>query len=241
LVQRETGFQVRILSGHEEAKCTFFGAVHALQQVPTSSFDDHNKDHLNVVIDIGGGSTEVAVGSDVELINSHSYDMGSVRFSERYLHTPNKSYFDSIPTETQIDTCRQVIRQVFATYRFPEISHSKETQKSIRVIGVAGLFQCLASIEKNFTTWSPKINGHIITIESLSRHMERFSKMTPNEMLKLYPTILMGRADIFVCGLLILDEFMKEYQFDSITVSTGGIRLGALLLDFGLSSNLQSL
>jgi exopolyphosphatase/pppGpp-phosphohydrolase len=69
LVQRETGLNVRVLSGSEEAKCTFFGAVHALRGIPFPLINHSKNDLLNVVIDIGGGRFVKSIGQVLKTSN----------------------------------------------------------------------------------------------------------------------------------------------------------------------------
>ena len=79
LVEETVGFQVRLLSGEEEAKFTYLGAI-SQTKIKADSI---------LVIDIGGGSTELAIGNSTSMLNGISIDMGCVRFNERYLlHDP---------------------------------------------------------------------------------------------------------------------------------------------------------
>jgi exopolyphosphatase / guanosine-5'-triphosphate,3'-diphosphate pyrophosphatase len=76
LVKKETGWDVRLLSGREEAEITYRGALSVL---------NGREKTKNVILDIGGGSTEIAYGNGYNLADGFSADMGSVRFTERFL------------------------------------------------------------------------------------------------------------------------------------------------------------
>ena len=94
LVLKETGLRVRLLSGQEEAVWTYKGALSVLEGLDK---------HETFVLDIGGGSTEIALGKYGILNQSHSYDMGCVRFTERYLkHEP--------PFQEEIMECKGQIK-----------------------------------------------------------------------------------------------------------------------------------
>jgi len=205
-VKQETGFSVQILSGEEEAGFTFFGARSVLNDITGAT----------CVIDIGGGSTEIAIGEKHILTDRFSYDMGSVRFTERYLK-------QDPPLKEQLQACRSAIKDVLKEKIFHLPSH-------LKLIGVAGTVTSIAHISDGLTSYSPDlINGNVLSLENISHWITKFEKMTSEELLFQYPAILMGRADVFLGGLLILECFMKRLDISDIVVSTGGIRHGALL------------
>lgn len=209
LVKGETGFDVQLLSGDDEAQYTFEGALSVL----------NIEDEASVfVLDIGGGSTEVALGTKKGVLDYHSFDMGSVRYKERFLiHNP--------PYSEEIFECRDEINHLFNKKKF-------KVPKNVEAIGVAGTATSLAAIDLQLDRYEKEaLNGHIINREKLSKSIEIFSLHTYDQLLELSPTLLKGRADIFLTGLLILEGFMKFYNLEEIKVSTGGIRHGALLIN----------
>lgn len=205
-VQEETGFKIRLLSGREEAEWTAHGALSVLEEV-----------YGNVlIIDIGGGSTEVASLSGMEIADAHSFDMGSVRFTERFLR-------DDPPKKEQITACRNEVKNLLNDRPF-------EIKEDAILVGVAGTVTTLAGISSGLTEYQPeKLNGYVLTLANIRSVIERFS-VTPSEiMLKEHPVYLKGRADIFMAGMLILEGFMEQAGLKELTVSTGGIRHGAIL------------
>ncbi|MBO6795111.1 MAG: Ppx/GppA family phosphatase [Balneolaceae bacterium] len=209
-VKEETGFDVRLLSGDEEAQYTYRGAL--------ATVDHLSDDEAFVVLDIGGGSTEIAAGFEGALSRFTSLDVGCVRFTERYLkHNP--------PYTEEIFECREAIREALAKQKV------KIPKKAI-ALGVAGTMTSLAAIDLQIDeTQISRLNGHKIDREKLSKSIEVFSLHTYDQLLELNPSVLKGREDVFLAGLLILDEFLKFYSLDEILVSTGGMRHGALLMD----------
>ncbi len=208
-VKDETGLNVQLLSGDEEAQYTFEGAISVL--------DLEDKAPL-FVLDIGGGSTELAFGTKNGISKYHSFDMGSVRYKERFLlHNP--------PYNEEIFECRDEIRLLLTKNKF-------KVPKTVQAIGVAGTVTSLAAIDLQLDEYKNEtLNGHIINREKLSKSIEIFSLHTYDQLLELSPVLLKGREDIFLTGLLILEGFMKFYNLDEIKVSTGGLRHGALLLN----------
>lgn len=207
-ILEETGFHVKILSGIEEADYTFRGALSVL--------DEPWESEPVVVLDIGGGSTEIACGVDYELQDVHSFQMGSVRFTERYL--PGDP-----PDETHMQLCTRSVERMFKSrpFNFPGECHA---------VGVAGTVTSLAYMEKQLDHYDPAmLNGFRLNLNNIEKWIKRLSDMTTRQMIDAWPEIMSGRADIFIAGLLILKGFMGTYNLHDIIVSTGGIRYGAVL------------
>lgn len=206
-VKENTGLQVHVLSGLEEAEFTFAGAL--------SMLDDNESIEKNVIVDIGGGSTEIAHGKR-EIEDRYSFDMGCVRFTERFLS-------DDPPTQDQIKKCRKAVNEVFEEHHFNFKKHSF-------LIGVGGTVTSLAYMQKQMDQYdSRQLSGHIITRDAMQKVIQKLKMNSSTILFKEYPTVMEGRADIFLAGLLILDEFMSTYNFNELATSTGGIRHGTLL------------
>ena len=208
LIKNEIGEDVQLLSGDEEAIYTYGGALAPLSVSLNSDF---------VVLDIGGGSTEIASGYGLNLNTYTSIDMGCVRFTERFLNG-NPSNPD------HIEACRNEIERLLQ-------SQELDIKISAKAIGVAGTVTSLAAIEMNSDSYEPDLyNGFTLSLTSIQEHIKTFSSQTFDELIKLAPIALEGRVDIFLAGLLILEGFLKYYNLSEIVVSTGGIRHGALLI-----------
>lgn len=205
-VLEQTGLKVLVLSGSEEAKYTFLGAK--------SMLCDYESEQ-SVIIDIGGGSTEIASGSR-QIRDRYSFDMGCVRFTERFLS-------DDPPTEIQIAECREATQRILKDYEFNFVDDAVP-------IGVAGTVTSLAYIDKNLSSFnSNALAGYTMTLERINDYISRFKDWSVQKLLDRYPVVMKGRADIFLAGLLILEEFMKKYGFSEVVTSTGGIRHGIIL------------
>ncbi len=207
-IKDETGFEVKLLSGDEEAQYTYQGALTEVE-IP--------RDHFAFVLDIGGGSTELAYGNTTSLSQYHSFDIGSVRFKERFLkHNP--------PKNEEIEACRREVNHLLSEIKF-------EISNKVIAVGVAGTATSLAAIILNLEECDKTIiNGYGVKLDALSEVIASFSSKTHEEILQLCPRILKGREDILLPGLIIMEQFMKFYHLDEMKVSTGGIRHGAILL-----------
>jgi len=206
-IKDETGVDVRILSGFEEAQYTFLGAQTVL--------DDDLINRQKVVIDIGGGSTEVAAG-EKNIRDRYSYDMGCVRFTERFLK-------DDPPTDPQITACIDAAHEMLENYEFNFVDDSI-------LIGVSGTVSSLAYIDKGCRQFDSKeLNGYPISLAKLQKYRAKFKEWRAQKLMDSYPVVMEGRGDIFLAGLLILECFMQSYGFEEVITSTGGIRHGVLM------------
>lgn len=204
-IYQETGWRVKLLSGDEEAQTTYKGAISVLK--------DQNRNF--VVLDIGGGSTEIAIGNHLKLTNGVSINMGSVRFSERYLKSDP-------PKLVQIEKLRAEVKSLLNTENL--------NSKSYQLVGVAGTVTSIAAILIGLDLYDPaQINGFILRKESVNKFINEFSGLTSTEIEKKYSPFLTGRGDVITGGLIILDEFMNHFDFKELIVSTGGIRHGVLI------------
>lgn len=205
-IKEETGFDVRILTGDEEAEATYKGALSML---------DCDNESCGVV-DIGGGSTELAVGKGLELHTFHSYDVGCVRFTERYLKTHPS-------TLSQIDICKESVKNTLE-------SHELDFSQIDKLVGVAGTVTSLAYLVLGLKVYQPeKLNGMKLTLDDIIEWQLWLNSFEISELEEQWPVVMKGRADIFMAGLCILEEVVKKSEKDHLIVSTGGLRHGMLL------------
>ena len=208
LVKAKTGWGILLLSGDEEAITTYRGALTVL--------DHKYHNTANAILDIGGGSTEIALGNGLELEEYVSLDMGSVRFSERFFktHPPDKYSITELKDEVK------------SLLNSSELSPDHiET-----AIGVAGTVTSVAAIELNMDEYEvSKLNNYPLKLKTIYKFIDQFSVMSAKEMENRYPIFLKNRGDVILGGLLILSGFLEWAGKDEIIVSTGGIRHGVLI------------
>lgn len=202
-----TGYHVQLLSGAEEAELTFRGALSMVDQ-PTEN---------PVVVDIGGGSTEVISGQGSRIRTAYSWDIGCVRFTERYLP-------EMPAVQSQLEACRQGVRDGIGQVG-PDFS-----DYSPELIGVAGTVTSLAALHQKLPGYyATRINGYRMTLEEIEKFTKWVAGLSRKELEQLNPAVMNGRADIMSAGLVILTEMMKLWGFQTLQVSTGGLRHGAIL------------
>ena len=201
---RRTGIAIDVISGKEEAELTFLGALFGLTL--------ENKRQL--VLDIGGGSTEIALGSDRRLLRSTSIDIGAVRISERYLKV-------SPPDPESIRMARAMVAG--------ELVRAFDLEGDVEAIGVAGTVTTLGAIDAGMEIWdAERLDGWRLSIESIGRQVRDLERLSLEEIAAI-PQIPAQRADVILGGAIILEEFMRRYALPSIRVSTRGLRYGMLM------------
>ncbi len=205
-IQEEYGIGIELLSGDDEAHWSFCGALYGLK---TEQFRGSI-----ATIDIGGGSTEISIGTDCVFHSGTSIDIGAVRIKERFL---------SSNMEDSILKARSYIRTqlVEATTTLPK-PHS--------LIAVAGTPTSLAAMKHQLREFDVTIvDGTTIEIDELSRLIDEMFSITVGELISRYPAISPARADILPAGSLILYEAMVQMGLEQVRVSTKGLRYGILL------------
>ena len=186
------GFTTRLLSGDEEAELTLRGVGETGDST--------------VVVDIGGGSTEL-IGSDQRV----SLDIGSVRLTER--HLPSDP-----PTETELEACAAAVRSVLPDGPRPE-----------RAIGVAGTVTSLAALDLALAEYDPeRVHGHRLTLDGVQQQLSRLASMPLAERREV-PALDPDRAPVIVAGAVILREVLAHFGLEEIEASERDILHGAAL------------
>ncbi len=202
-VAAETGLKFRTISGEEEARAMFRGGLLPNMEPAQSA-----------VIDIGGGSTEFR-GEN----GGVSLQMGSVRFTERYLKS------DPV-TDEEFWKARDAIDEML----LQALPWRQATRRDAQLVGVAGTVVTLAQWHLGLDQFdSDALNGSVLTRGDIHRMVEELKWRTVEER-KAIPGMDAGRADVLLAGALILWRALEVLGFPGLTVSTRGLRYGVLEL-----------
>ena len=195
-VERETGIPLRIISGEEEAELSFLGASAAVKAERCG------------MIDIGGGSTEIAIGTPEGIESAFSCQMGAVRLFRR-LRLERKE--DMKPVEV---AAAEILDEKLREYPGLELPETW--------VGTGGTFTTLAAMVLS-QPWTNRTNvqGTVITCEQIREIGEKLAGMKVEERKQL-PGLQPSRADIVVHGICILLGVMGRLGMDRITVSEWG-------------------
>jgi len=197
-IEKDFGFRFQILTGDEEARYMFLGGL-----LPDSTPEE------SIVIDIGGGSTELR-----SFESGVSLPMGSVRFTERFLKS------DPV-TDQEFWACQDAIDEMLES-----VDTSSFTGKSL--VGVAGSIVTLAQWQWDVPVFdSKKLDGSVLTRGDVHRLVEGLKWRAISERKELMG-MEAGRADVILAGALILWRAMELFDFSEIKISTRGLRFGIL-------------
>lgn len=203
----ERGVTLAVIPGSREAQLTFLGA--------SSDFPGENL----LVVDIGGGSTEVVAGRFGEdPVASHSFNIGCRRVTERFFR-------DDPPTPDQMDAARQWIRETMAPY-FEGLATAGFAID--RVVAVAGTATSVVSIREAMEVYdSSRVHKAVVAAGELAAIEERLAA-EPLEERKATVDLDPKRAGVIVAGFVILEEVLALAGADAYTASESDILHGMI-------------
>jgi exopolyphosphatase/guanosine-5'-triphosphate,3'-diphosphate pyrophosphatase len=210
---REVGVDVEVISGFEEARLIHLGV---LQAVPVF-------DRRVVVCDIGGGSTELVLGSHGDILAARSLKLGAIRLTRRYFRTPK-------PSRGAIEACRRDILAALA----PAVREIERSGFEVAV-GSSGtieaVFRMVATraATRADTPVPRTLNNMTITRSDIDGVVRRLIKAQTVKERARTPGLDSGRADIILAGALILEQTVHAIGADELTFSDYALREGVLL------------
>jgi exopolyphosphatase/guanosine-5'-triphosphate,3'-diphosphate pyrophosphatase len=200
------GFATRLLTGHDEALMMFRGVT-----------SERKLEAGTVIVDIGGGSTEL-VAAEPDGVRWHeSLDIGSVRLTERFLHSDP-------PTREELEACGGAVRALLAERVSDEV---RSRTKS--AIGVAGTITSIAALALGLDEYDrERVHGSVLSAEALSEQLGRLAAVPVAERRKLRP-LDPERAPVIVAGAVIAREALSFFGVDALEISERDILDGAAL------------
>jgi exopolyphosphatase / guanosine-5'-triphosphate,3'-diphosphate pyrophosphatase len=204
------GVPVEVIDGDREAALTFLAAARSFAEASTGRA---------VVVDIGGGSTEIIVAESGRIAFRRSLPLGSVRLTERHVRSDPAR-------EAEVAAVAADIDQKLAEVPFPA--------GPLALIGTAGTVTTLAAMSLGLLDYDPQlVHGHRLTLEALDRQIARLRASTQPEREKM-AGLDPKRADVILSGALILSGIARSAQATEIIVSDRGIRWGLLFEKAGI-------
>jgi exopolyphosphatase/guanosine-5'-triphosphate,3'-diphosphate pyrophosphatase len=198
-VRDRLGVEPEVVSGAEEAALSFDGAVRNLRTPPADPV---------LVVDIGGGSTELILGS-AHPDAADSMDVGSVRLHERHLHSDP-------PTRAEVDACVADIDAHLDACPVPAAA-------AATVVGVAGTVTQVAAVALELPAYDRNAVDQVaLPVAQVHATVDRLLAMTVAERRAL-PSMHPGRADVIGAGALILSRVLRRSGVDSLVVSESDI------------------
>ena len=202
------GTDVEVIDGEREAALTFRAVA---ESFPAATAGDGTL----VVVDIGGGSTEIIVAERGAVRLRTSLQIGSVRLTERHVHSDP-------PRAVELTAVRDEIAAALAPVaQLTTLAHA-------RLVGVAGTVTSLAAMTQKLASYDPaRVHGFSLTRAALDAEIAQLSQATQPEREKI-PGLDPRRADVILAGALILQAIAARAGIPAILVSDRGIRWGLL-------------
>ncbi len=203
------GFEAKVLSGDEEAALSYNGATRDLDESVSPT----------MIIDVGGGSTELACELE-GVLRSFSMQLGCVRVTERALGrgvvSPERDRATRVMIDAELDRA------------FDTVSAFSDVVGNVRLVGLAGTVATLAQLDAKLSVYDRDVVHHRV----LSRHVvqqwrDLLSHETPEERLA-HPGMVVGREDVLPAGLYVLDAVMERFQVDQLLTSENDILDGVV-------------
>ena len=220
-IAARAGVPLEIISGEREAELTFIGAVK-----PQSNFAESTPEAaalhaipapLQIVIDVGGGSTEFILGDASGVRFRKSYDIGAVRLTESLVTQHPISHQEKMQMWDVINHEFLDIGRVF------QVGVSEMRPRNI--IAVAGTPTTLAALDLQQSFNPEKIEGYVLTRVQIQNWIDRLSPMTIDQRSRL-AGMEPKRADVIVAGAMILAAACDKLAATSVEVSIRGLRYG---------------
>jgi exopolyphosphatase/guanosine-5'-triphosphate,3'-diphosphate pyrophosphatase len=203
LIKEILGYNVNVITGEEEAEYGFLGATSGMSNFSSA-----------LVIDIGGGSTEIIYGERKKMKFRKSFQIGSVSGTENYL-------INSPPTLEEANNLRNEIHQIFT-----ELENKFVPDVSIAIAGTPTTLACMKQDLKEYDDLH--VEGSYLSANDMHSLINDLIKLNSYKIRERYGKVMQGREDIILAGAIILSELMKLMNLDEVRVSSRGIRYGAV-------------
>ena len=231
MVRDSCGQEIHVLSGEEEAKYSWLGAVDGL-----------GIDGDAVMFDSGGGSTEFVMGSESGIMRVVSVPVGAVNLSERFFcayDTPIKksacdeavSYVKNMLIGNHIEDFRTEMLTVYTPSAKNHIEDFRAQTGTQTVIAVGGGAVTMASVKHACETFTPsKLHGSILTQKDIVRQIRMYASLTLKERENVIG-LPASRADVILGSAFIIFTALRILNARSCIVSINGLRHGLLIRD----------
>jgi exopolyphosphatase/guanosine-5'-triphosphate,3'-diphosphate pyrophosphatase len=200
------GVEAEVLTGRAEAAAAYRGAT-----------ADLVGDQATLVVDIGGGSTELILGDGGAARAMVSLDIGCVRLFERHLHSDP-------PAAAEVAALRAEVAAHLAG-----VAGVLDPAAAERVVGVAGTVTTATAIALGLDTYDPRrIHRATLDASDITATAGKLAAMTVAERAAL-PVMAKGREDVIAAGALLLDQLVETFQIRQVIASETDILDGVLL------------
>lgn len=204
-IKDELEVDVNVISGMEEAELAYLGGISAIRS-----------DSANSVIDIGGSSTEIIIGTNSEILFRKSFQIGAVTLSEKFID----QYPVSFKVRSKIENYTNEMLEELSEF-------SKHGLNAVAVAGTPTSLSCMVREIRNYS--ENLVEGSVLSIDNLIVLSNKLPQMLPENILIEFGSVVSGREDVIFSGSIILIKIMEKLGIDKIIVSGRGLRYGAII------------
>ena len=205
-VRRESGVEIEVIDGEEEARRTFLGIRSGLPDMRSI-----------LGLDIGGGSTEFIASRQGQPLETTSIDMGVVRLTERVLQSDP-------PRAAEVQQAESLIRHLTQ-----DACRELGDLTDLMLVGTAGTITSLAAVAQELPAYDPaRIQNYVLELPVIRRIERDVFGKTQSQRVGM-PGLEAGREGVIAAGVLILRCIMEELDAARCVVSEYGLREGVLV------------
>lgn len=221
-IERATGLKVQVISGEQEAEWAFQGV----------RTDPDLADRPLLLLDVGGGSTEIIAGRGEATCFRQSFRLGTVRLLSALPH-------GEPPTPKELADCRHWVREFLSGQVAPNLEPAlqklrqtvatTDSEKNVQCVGTGGTASILGCMEAQLRSFDrERLESTRLSLERLYWHTERLWNL-PLEQRKHIVGLPPNRADVILPGTAIYEAVLEVFRFAELRVSTRGLRFAALI------------
>ena len=204
LIRKQLGWELQVISAEQEARFSFLGASETVKE----------RDKIPVVMDVGGGSTEIIYGQDPARLEFVSLALGVVELAEQF------------QMKDQLDEVDQVNLRKIIRNRLEPVSFLPKIKAGHVLIGVGGTITTLVAFKEHLELYDPgRINGYVLHKNELRELLQSLNCLTSVQR-REQPGITQGREDVILYGTLIYLETLDFAGLESMVASDRGLRFG---------------
>ena len=214
-IKRASGLEIEIISGEQEAEWAFKGVTTGSDLATTPL----------LLLDVGGGSTEVIVGHAGRKHFAESFQIGTVRLMEKIPHSDP-------PKNEEFLKCRDWLKEILRKEVRPKLDpvlRQERAAGAVQLAGTGGTATILARMELKLDRYDrDKIEAASLPLKQIQAHRKDLWKLSLAKR-KEVQGLPKNRADVILTGILIYETVMEEFGFPTLRVSTRGLRFAALM------------
>jgi exopolyphosphatase / guanosine-5'-triphosphate,3'-diphosphate pyrophosphatase len=203
-VKAQAAIDLEIITGKTEAELSYLAVIKGLPIDPAAKV---------LIVDIGGGSTELIRAEPGPKLDLVSLQIGSVRLTERHVHHDPPTAREAADLRLAVNSELQRLGWEF----------SPDT-----MVGIAGTVTTVCAVTLGLATYDSKIvHGHHLSHDDVMATIAKFGALPLAERKKL-PGLQPARADVIFAGAAILERIMNHFHLNEVVVSDQGVRWGLL-------------